>query len=742
MPLSAKERQQRWRDRKKSTQEGLAEYKRAEHERYEHRKQTGSRKLVKDMSAREHRMQLRKWRTWKANSIRRQPESQHQLQPVPEVQSSTITSNTDTKLRGRRKVRKDRAQAYRTIAKLKEQLQQKNKTIQRYRQRLYRKNICSRSNEENKNTPRSATRRQLAGCHVNSEVRKRLLFHNVVVAQLKSGFSRAKTEHQKRDLAQTVGGKLLKKYRLMSLAKTVGCSRRLLNSKGLGRMRRKSAVSDELMKHIRQFYLREDNSSSTAGKKETITRRKVKKQICILRDTCKNLHKKYLCENELNTVSYTTFLRLKPFWVISRPVDRRDTCLCKTCDNLQLKANVLLKSKVLNTARLEHLASAFCCSTDSVQCMFGLCSLCNSCKYPAHIDMFDLSTEVDNSDPISWDEWTTTTEERKQKRSDGEMREFKVKVIKKVGVCATFGELFDSLENDMRGKGCRHLYTIQHQYKVLRSMKCGLDANAIVLHIDFAENYNCKLSSEVQSYHFGASRNQVTIHNVVAYTSMGTFSFSTLSDSMRHDPYAIWCYLQPVLEHVLEAHASVDTIRFISDSPATQYRCKTNFYLFCTRLYDICCGRVKAVSWDYMEAGHGKGAPDGLGAVLKRTADRLVGSGHDMSNANIVFNSLKAAQSGIQLFFVTDQDVSRNDGIVPSTQLQPVKGTMTIKQLHSTSYGVMKHRMLSCYCVSDSYSMCNCFKWTTVDFSYIQSPPKLTGKRLKDRLVNYITFQS
>lgn len=57
MPLSLKERQQRWRNKKKSTSEGLADYKRAEHDRYERRKETGSRKLVRDMTAREHRMQ-------------------------------------------------------------------------------------------------------------------------------------------------------------------------------------------------------------------------------------------------------------------------------------------------------------------------------------------------------------------------------------------------------------------------------------------------------------------------------------------------------------------------------------------------------------------------------------------------------------------------------------------------------------------------------------------------------------
>jgi len=53
----------------------------------------------------------------------------------------------------------------------------------------------------------------------------------------------------------------------MSMAKTLGCSHRLLNSKGLRQIRRKTAVSDELMKQVRQFYLRVDNGSSTAGKK-------------------------------------------------------------------------------------------------------------------------------------------------------------------------------------------------------------------------------------------------------------------------------------------------------------------------------------------------------------------------------------------------------------------------------------------------------------------------------------------
>ncbi|KAG5877761.1 hypothetical protein JTB14_033588 [Gonioctena quinquepunctata] len=37
-------------------------------------------------------------------------------------------------------------------------------------------------------------------------------------------------------------------------------------------------------------------------------------------------------------------------------------------------------------------------------------------------------------------------------------------------------------------------------------------------------------------------------------------------------------------------------------------------------------------SWNFHEAGHGKGAPDGIGATSKRTADQVIASGGDITN--------------------------------------------------------------------------------------------------------------
>ena len=42
---------------------------------------------------------------------------------------------------------------------------------------------------------------------------------------------------------------------------------------------------------------------------------------------------------------------------------------------------------------------------------------------------------------------------------------------------------------------------------------------------------------------------------------------------------------------------------------------------------------------------------------------------------------------------------------------------MKIRQIHSSEYGIMKHRMLSCYCSDDRYSLCTCFESTVVDFA-------------------------
>lgn len=51
-------------------------------------------------------------------------------------------------------------------------------------------------------------------------------------------------------------------------------------------------------------------------------------------------------------------------------------------------------------------------------------------------------------------------------------------------------------------------------------------------------------------------------------------------------------------------------------------------------------GRLLLLPWHYLEVGHGKGAADGVGGCLKRTADSLVAKGVDIPNLEVLVEQM------------------------------------------------------------------------------------------------------
>lgn len=75
----------------------------------------------------------------------------------------------------------------------------------------------------------------------------------------------------------------------------------------------------------------------------------------------------------------------------------------------------------------------------------------------------------------------------------------------------------------------------------------------------------------------------------------------------------------------------------------------------------IYCSSLTNIIWNYSECGHGKGAPDGVGALLKRTADRLVAHDGDMNNIDSFVNYLKSAVQGVKISTVEEYEVEEKD---------------------------------------------------------------------------------
>ena len=244
------------------------------------------------------------------------------------------------KTRGRQKVRRDRSNAYREIKRLKLKLQTAESKVSLYRKRLYRaKSTMTSSIDENgaRDTPSTKTKRTLKRCVVSNEVRKTLIFHHSLIRQLNDKYQEIRGSKQKQLFAGLIGGKVLKKYRVLQMARReIGCpslNRSTTNQPLLARFQSHL----KLKKGVTTFLERDDNSRVMPGKKDTITRSKVKKQKHLLTDSLRNLHAKFATECPHMKLSYSQFCRYRPFWVVHPSQRDRDTCMCKVHENASFK---------------------------------------------------------------------------------------------------------------------------------------------------------------------------------------------------------------------------------------------------------------------------------------------------------------------------------------------------------------------------------------------------------------------
>ena len=127
------------------------------------------------------------------------------------------------------------------------------------------------------------------------------------------------------------------------------------------------------------------------------------------------------------------------------------------------------------------------------------------------------------------------------------------------------------------------------------------------------------------------------------------------------------------------AQISVLPAGFISDGPITQYRNKLNFYSFTTIVHDW---GFQTASWNFFEAGHGKGARDAIGAAVKRQADQLVLSGIDLLDAMKLFNFLSCSQSATKFYFIDEASIVHINSLCHKS-LRPISGTMKLHQIQS-----------------------------------------------------------
>ncbi|XP_069109737.1 uncharacterized protein [Argopecten irradians] len=707
MGLSAAERMRRYRQRIKNDSQAYEQYKQKEKGRYRKRKRNGDIKLIDDCNDREKRQRRKLWR--KEKRQQRKEEKKRLAENAPIIQNTppnspthSNNSNSHKKHTGINIRKRNMKKMKKEFEKVKEELKAEKRRSDKYRKRYQR--ILEKTSS--KNSPRKKVDTMLKGKILDAKQKKEILFSSVVVKNIQQKMKVLKSERQRQMVSKLMSCELLKKYRLMHLAKECNISYKRLranNARATDKFERKkqrNAIPAETRRKVRDFLERDSSSRLMPGKRDTKTKHGLKKQKRLLNDSLLNLHKKFVTEYPQNKLSYQMFCRLRPFWVVNPSCDARDTCVCKLHANIQFKLNRLIEEKVINKKSINEYCQSLCCDEISKECMYRECKSCSEKVLSSNEGMFDEGKQV-------WIYgWKNKIEERECVKANGEKNKITVHITVKEKQHYTLRNLLDETIMDFNKRICRHEYNMHHQLEQIRRLKENLSPNECIIHIDFSENFACKLTDEVQSMHFGASRNQVSLHTGVFYEySKKPSSFCTMSACTRHDPTAIWAHLDPILREIRETNQNIDTVHFVSDGPTTQYRSKKNFYLMKDRVHRSY--GFQTATWNFTEAGHGKGAPDGVGGLVKRKADQAVAYGKDITDVHDMYHVLTGEQIDVKLIVVEESDINEISRTLPDN-VKPVPGTMKIHQvLTAIDSSHITVRDLSCFCKKPL--RCSCF---------------------------------
>jgi len=566
MGLTAAEKQRRYRQKRNEDGRRRLEYLAKEKEWYKNKKEKGQVKLVADLSFRERRKQRKKWKLSKCEYRKRQTIQILSPPASPEPQQDDHPTTTRQYVQSKKKKKREKAKCYRDNEILRKKLDNAFRKQEMYRKRLQR---LSAQNANVTNTPRSKTKQLLRLFNLNkgNEVRRTLIFHNALIDQLKESYKNG----NRKSINKILAGNILKKYKFKVKAR---------NAIGVhshqGCRKKQHSLSKRLENEVLAFFERDDVSTLTTGLKRTLTKKKVKRQKRLLQDTLHNLFKKFLEESKIN-VSFTTFWRLKPFWVTYPTTQDRDTCLCKTCENTKILAFVLFKEGVVKSHNLEQLVKDCVCSIENKNCMYGDCDICR--QKP----IFEGNQEQDRKENVKWRQWKTKKEERILK--SGEKKQITLTI--KDEESGNMEDLQRKFHAMMWNTYRKHHFNIKTQFKHYQKIQASLESTQCLIHVDFAENYVGKMANEIQSMHFVASQPQISLHTgYYMIERIGKpVSFCGVSDSLQHDPASIWAFMKPVFAEIRTNDPAVDYIHFFSDGPTTQYRQKNNFYMLSTEIY-------------------------------------------------------------------------------------------------------------------------------------------------------------
>ncbi|CAF4592708.1 unnamed protein product, partial [Didymodactylos carnosus] len=211
--------------------------------------------------------------------------------------------------------------------------------------------------------------------------------------------------------------------------------------------------------------------------------------------------------------------------------------------------------------------------------------------------------------------------------------------------------------------------------------------NTATLQIDWSESYVLKQSREEKSAYY--CEQKISLGTGYVWSQKESYGFGCLSDHCNHMGEAAWASLLQLLKTLVNRN-DIKYLNIISDSPVSQYRNKTIMFLVAQFAKQ---NRVE-IKWIYLESGHGKGAADGVGVVIKLAMNEAVSFNPDatFANAKDLLDNIKN-RLNIKLFIYATDDIEKVKQTLP--KLKSIKETLELHEISANSDGLLRGKKLS-----------------------------------------------
>lgn len=342
------------------------------------------------------------------------------------------------------------------------------------------------------------------------------------------------------------------------------CKKKLDMKKAEKKQQRKTA-SQIIALHdkIKKFYTSDHVSSPDPSKRGFKKRRgKIMRKRILIVSNLRALHQQFMTETHTKC-AYSTFIAWKPFWVVKKGMNARETCLCITHLNAELLFKKALELKLVpeGIKNFFEYREYLCCNANERDCAYKKCGKCEDKQFLLEPENFDETSNINFS---FWENVTS---------ADGKRRLTK---NRRTENAKNFLHFFV----DTWRQFLIHEFRNFHQFSKTKFIRKNLKENEAYIVIDWSENYTGKYKEEPQGMHFGDAKPQISLHTVVIYYKSEKQSFCTSSNFLKHNAEAIWAHFLPILKKIREEKPNITEIHIKSDGPSSQYKNTKNFKYF------------------------------------------------------------------------------------------------------------------------------------------------------------------